>query len=140
MCSPVGFCNPHPNISFFSEQPDSNSVLGGRYRVHKHCCRRARCGARRGRSRGGITTGKDQVLAVRDTLGRLGENSPPTVVDEGTSLALKPRRSTVFFGLRPRSGIELTEIVIQFFDNAGCLKRWLPYSVGHHVVIQKLAL
>jgi len=140
MCSPVDFCNPHPNISFFSEQPDSNSVLGGRYRVHKHCCRRARCGARRGRSRGGITTGKDQVLAVRDTLGRLGENSPPTVVDEGTSLALKPRRSTVFLGLRPRSGIELTEIVIQFFDNAGCLKRWLPYSVGHHVVIQKLAL
>ncbi len=140
MCSPVDFCNPHPNISFFSEQPDSNSVLGGRYRVHKHCCRRARCGARRGRSRGGITTGKDQVLAVRDTLGRLGENSPPTVVDEGTSLALKPRRSTVFLGLRPRSGIELTEIGIQFFDNAGCLKRWLPYSVGHHVVIQKLAL
>jgi hypothetical protein len=28
----------------------------------------------------------------------------------------------VFFGLRPRSGIELTEIGIQFFDNAGCLK------------------
>ena len=71
---------------------------------------------------------------------RLGENSPPTVADEGTSLALKPLRNTVFFGLRPRSGIELTEIVIQFFDNAGCLKRWLPYSVGHHVVIQKLAL
>ena len=64
---------------------------------------------------------------------RLGENSPPTVVDEGTSLALKPRRNIVFFGLRPRSGIELTEIGIQFFDNAGCLKPWLPYSVGKHV-------
>ncbi|HIM59059.1 MAG TPA: hypothetical protein EYM41_00505 [Dehalococcoidia bacterium] len=27
----------------------------------------------------------------------------------------------------------MTEIGIQFFDNAGSLKRWLPYSVGQHV-------